>query len=361
MDWFKINTDGSSERFNIEDITTETSFGADMNSLGSYFVPLELLAEKLIKAGDNETKLEKIHRGWFNKFYERKHIEKDENDILSLSNGVAEWIIPKDTAKIYLTIDNQKDHLYAQVTAVGYGVIPQIVYFGRIETWGDAEEMWEICQHLEGEDGETYMASKMGIDRRGYNEGQIRRTDEADEFVNYMTQKWGEDRIYGMEGHPDITGGKAFTVVNHKDYSDQRYEIKVKIVKFSNLYIKNQLFRCIDRAIIKERSQTEDDEGFGYSGKLFYINQDHIEIDKKGTKEDSLTKMLTAEVFDYAKHPKTGKLAEEKSWIPIRKRNDAIDTSSMALAFSEMDKISLLKKPSGEDLASALSGLGDFG
>jgi len=200
----------------------------------------------------------------------------------------------------------------------------------------------------------------MMIDRRGYNEGQISRTDEADAFVNYMTQKWGEDRIYGGEGHPTLTGGKAFAVVNHKDYSNQRNELKVKIIKFSNLYIKNQLFRSIDRAILKAKATTEDDAGFNYTGKLFYINQDNIDRDSLDTTNLSLTKMLTAEVFDYATNPKTKKIATEKSWIPIRKRNDAIDTSSMALVFADMDKIALMKKPSGENLKEALEGIGDF-
>jgi len=70
--------------------------------------------------------------------------------------------------------------------------------------------------------------------------------------------------------------------------------------------------------------------------------------------------MLTAEVFDHAKHPKTGKLALEKSWIPTRKRNDAIDTSTMALTLAEKDKVALMKKPSGENLEDALKGLEDL-
>ena len=360
MDWYIRHENGDTELLLIENLTTETSFGADMNSLGSFFVTYEDMVENIIKAGDDEIKLDKLYRGWFNRFYKRKVVEKSEDDMFLLGNGLSEWIIPKDTVKIYLTIDNQKDYLFAQVTAISYGVSPHVVYFGRVESWGDAEELWNICQYLEGEDGENYMASKMGIDRRGYNQGQISRTNEADEFVNYMAQKWGEDRIFGMEGHSDITGGKAFTVVNHKDYSDQRHELKIKVVKFSNLYIKNQLFRSIDRTILNQKAESEEDDGFDYTDKMFFINQDNIELDRKGTNNSSITKMLTAETLDYAKNRKTGKLALEKSWVAIRKRNDAIDTSSMALVFAEMDKIILLKKPTGEDLSSALSGLGNF-
>lgn len=360
MDWYIKHENDTYELFEIDNLTTETSFGADMNSFGSFFVTYEDMVEQIIKAGDDEIKLDKLYRGWFNRFYEIIHKEADQNDMLLLGNGVPEYKVPKDTVKIYLTIDNQMDYLFAQITAIGYGVVPHVMYFGRIETWGDAEELWEICQYLEDEDGETYMASKMGIDRRGYNEGQISRTDEADAFVNYMTQKWGEDRIYGMEGHAGLPGGKSIAVVNHKDYSNQRRELKVKIVKFSNIYIKRQLFRSIERTIIKAKAEKEEDDGFNYNGKLFYINQDNIDRDIKGVTNLSITKMLTAEVLDYAKHPKTGKLAPEKSWIPIRKRNDAIDTSTMALTFAEMDKIILMKKPTGENLEAALNQLGDL-
>jgi len=360
MDWFIKHENGSYELLEIKNLTTETSFGADMNSFGSYFVTFEDMVENIIKADDDEVKLDKLHRGWFNRFYKKDYKKANQSDMLLLGNGLKEWVVPKDTARIYLTIDNQMDYLFAQVTAIGYGLIPQVMFFGRVETWADAEHLWDVCQYLEDEDGNTYMASKMGIDRRGYNEGQISRTDEADEFVNYMTQKWGEDRVYGMEGHPDLTGGKSFAVVNHKDYSNQRHELKIKIVKFSNIYIKNQLFRSIERSILKAKAETEEDDGFDYNGKLFYINQENIERDMKGITNLSITKMLTAEVLDHAKHPKTGKLAPEKSWIPIRKRNDAIDTSTMALTFAEMDKIALDRKPSTENLEEALEGLADL-
>jgi len=338
------------------------TIGYKANALAVRITSLEIIVSLLINAEyeDDQDVLHQLYIDYFNEFYEKEYHTADQNDMLLLGNGVKEYIVPKDTVKIYLTIDNQMDYLFAQITAVGYGVVPHVMYFGRIETWSDAEALWEICQYLEDEDGENYMASKMGIDRRGYNEGQISRTDEADAFVNYMTQKWGEDRVYGMEGHAGLTGGKSFAVVNHKDYSNQRHELKIKIIKFSNLYIKNQLFRSIERTIIKAKAEKEEDDGFNYNGKLFYINQDNIDRDIKGTTNLSITKMLTAEVLDYAKHPKTGKLAPEKSWIPIRKRNDAIDTSTMALTFAEMDKIILMKKPSGENLEAALNQLGDL-
>lgn len=342
---------------------TYKTVGFDINTLCIDDVPLSELVEKIVAAkvsADEETDLDFFYRGYLNRIYKREFHEAEQSDMLLLGNNTKEWVVPKDTVKIYLTIDNQIDYLFAQVTAVGYGVVSHIMFFGRIETWNDAEEMWDFCQYLEDEDGNTFMVSKMGVDRRGYNEGQVSRTDEADVFVNYMTQKWGEDRIYGMEGHPDRPGGRAFDVVNHKDYSDQRNEVRVKIIKFSNIYLKRQLFRSIERTILKAKAKNEDDAAFNYTGKLFYINQDNIDRDSKETTSLSLTKMLTAEVLDYAKNKKTGKIALVKSWVPIRKRNDAIDTSTMALTLSDMDKIILMKKPTGESLVKALESLKDL-
>jgi len=131
MDWFIVHEDGSTEILIVENLTTETSFGADMNSFGSYFVTFEDMVENLIKADEDPIKKDKLYRGWFNRFYEGDVETVDESDMLLLGNGVKEWVVPKDTVKIYLTIDNQMDYLFAQVTAVGYGVVPHVMFFGR--------------------------------------------------------------------------------------------------------------------------------------------------------------------------------------------------------------------------------------
>ena len=332
----------------VEGSDEDTIHGYKLNALATALTKYSTIAEGLIEAGDDPEELQTIYQDYFNETYEFNFIEKEQSDMFLLGNGIKEWKVPKDTLRIYLTIDNQLDHLYAQVTAIGYKGLVHIVFFGRVETWSQAEEMWDICQNLEDELGERCMVSKMGIDRRGYNQGQVSRTDEADQFVHYMTQKWGEDRIYGMEGHPTLAGGKSFAVVNHKDHSKQRKELKVKIIKFSNLYIKNQLFRSIDRTILKAKAKQEEDEGFNYTARLLTINQDNIDRDMEYTKNDSITKMLSAEIFDYAKDHKTGRLADTKSWIAVRKRNDAIDTTSMAITLGEMDLLSLIEKPNSD-------------
>ena len=357
MDWFIKHENNTYELLEIENLTTETSFGADMNSFGSFFITYEDMVVNIIKADEDPIKLDKLYRGWFNRFYEKEIPQADQEDMLRLGNGLKEYVVPEDTISVYLTIDNQKDYLFAQITAFTYGVSPHIIYFGRIESWSDAESLWDSCQYLEDEKGETYSASAMMIDRRGYNEGETKRTEEADEFVNYMTQKWGEDRIYGGEGHPKAVSGKAHVVANHKDYSNQRHELKVKIIKFSNLHYKDQLFRMMNRTIIKSKAQSPEDEGFTYESKMLYINQDNIEIDREYCINTSITKMLTAEVLGYYKNPKTGKVATEESYIPVRKRNDAIDTTSMALVLADKDKLILKKKEDSRGIGAMVGSL----
>jgi len=337
--------------------------GFDINTLCIDDVPLSELVEKIIQASasqDEDTDLDFFYRGYLNRIYKREHIQSSQDDMLLLGNNVPEWTIPKDTIRVYMTIDNQKDYLFVQITAFTYGMNPHIVYFGSIENWLQAEELWESCQYLKDEDGIEHSASAMMVDRRGYNEGEVSRTDEADAFVGYMTQKWGEDRIYGGEGHPSAIDGKAYAIKNHKDYSNSRKELKVKVIKFSNINYKDQLFRSMNRGILKAKAVHEDDAGYNYEGKMLFINQNNIERDKKELVNTSLTRMLTAEVLGFHKNTKTGKIATIESYIPVRKRNDAIDTTCMALVLADKDKLILKKKPSGENLASALAGIGNL-
>jgi len=360
MDWFIINPSGTTELLLIENLTTETSFGADMNSLGSYFVPYAILVENLVNAEDDDIKLEKIYRGWFNKFYARNITTTTENDILLLGNNLKEWIIPDDTYKIYMGVDTQKDHFWYEVKAYCYGKKSHSIAHGRLETFADIEDIWEYAQSIEDSNGDFHMCSKLGIDRRGYNQDGVNRTHEVDAFVEYMVQKWkngDENRIYATEGHPVLTGGKAFIIANSKDYSNNRRKIDIKIIKTSNLYLKSSVSRAMERAIAKAKAETEEDEGFFYEGNLFYVNQDSIDMDMKGTISTSYTRQITAEVFDYGKN-KQGKLDAEKSWInPKQADNHFFDTSVICEVFAEIDKINIQRKIESSGVASALSSL----
>lgn len=343
----------------VEGSDEETRHGYKLNALATGLTNYSTIVEELIDATDDDEKLRTIYQDYFNEDYKIKHIEKEDSDMLLLGNGLAEYIVPKDTLAVYLTIDNQIDYLFAQITAIQYGMKVHIVYFGRIESWNDAENLWNICQNLEGEDGEQYMASYMGIDRRGYNEGQISRTEEADHFVDYMQNKWGNDRIYAMEGHPDLSSGQPFIIRNQKDMSNQRYQLDIKIVKFSNVYIKHKLFKWIDRTIAYNKAE-EGEEPRGYDDKMIFINQDNIERDRESVTDLSITRMLTAEVWGYEVDKKTNKKAKKESYFKIRARNDAIDTTDMALVFAEKDKLSHRQKPENIDIKQSLDRLGSI-
>ena len=109
---------------------------------------------------------------------------------------------------------------------------------------------------------------------------------------------------------------------------------------------------------MKEKAVSSEDEGYLYEAKLFYINQDTIDADTEDTTSKSYTRQLTAEVYDYAKNAKTGKLDSSKSWINPKKRdNHLFDTSVICEAFAEIDKINLQKKSNGLGVAASLSGL----
>lgn len=361
MDWFIINSDGTTERLDIEKLTTETSFGADMNSLGSYFVPYSILAENLINADGDDIKLEKIYRGWFNKFYARNVVTTTENDLLLLGNGLKRWQVPKDTYKIYMGVDTQKDHFWYEVKAYCFGKQSHSIASGRVETFAEIEDIWVKGQNLKDENGDFCMISKMGIDRRGYNQDGVRRTDEVDAFVAYMVQKYkngDENRIYATEGHPTITGDKAYQIRTQKDESNNRTKLEIKIIKLSNVYLKNSVQRSIERAILKAQAQSAEDDGFLYEANLFYINQDTVDAERENTTRTSYIRQLTAEVYDYYKNPKTGKLDKEKSWInPKGADNHFFDTSVICEGFAEIDMISLERRIESTGVAKALSGL----
>ena len=356
MDWFQKHEDGTYTLFEVEKLTTETSFGIDMNSLGSYFAPLQDIMQEKIEAEDNDVLLDKFSRGWGNKFHEIKFDEVESSDMLSLGNGYQEWEIPKDTYRLYMTVDTQKDHFWYEVKAVCYGVVTHSVSSGRLETFADVEDIWEYGQMLE-KDGSHYMISKMGIDRRGYNQDGVKRTDEVDAFVEYMTEKYGEDRVYATEGHPKLTGDKSIQVVNSKDLSANRNKVDIKILKMSNIYLKNKMKRAIDRTI--EKVTSEEGEALEWENNLFYINEGIVAADSTSVNSTSYTKQYTSEVYDYERD-KTGKIAKEKSWIRIHKDNHLWDCGMAIYGFIELDKVSLARKPESIDIAKSLDRLGSF-
>jgi len=364
MDWYIKHENETYELLEIENLTTETSFGADMNSFGSFFVTYEDMVENIIKAGDDEVKLDKLYRGWFNRFYKKDIKEVEQNDMFLLGNGLNEWEIPKDTMKIFVTVDNQKDHFWVQVTAYTYSFKPQeagynlhIVFFGRIEGWDDLEDIWKKCQHLEDENGGIYRASELSIDRRGYNEEGMTRSKDADDWVKKMTRLYGKDIFYTSLGLDKEIQGKSMTVTTKKDLSEKRAVTDTKIIKFQNYPYKREMFTMMNNTIQYKKAEEQDDEGYRNTVNMMFINQENIERDMRGVTDKSITRMLTAEVLGFAKNKNNGRAAAEESYIPIRKRNDALDTTVMSLTLADKNFLAIERRPSNENLEAVMESM----
>lgn len=357
MDWFLIEGDWDG-----------VTIGADLNSFGSFFVSYDEIVDKLISAGDNEAQLEKIYRGYFNRFYEVKYDEVNEEDILLIGNELKEWEIPEDTYKIYMGVDTQKDHFWYEVKAFCYGNISHTISWGRLETFGEIEDVWNYGQNLQGH-GDIWQIAKMGIDRRGYNQEGVRRTEEVDTFVEYMVSKYkvgDENRIYAIEGEPKLTGDKPFTVVSMKQRAKEAKKSywndipDIKIIKMSNLYMKGIVSRAIERTISFEKAENEEAR-HRFDDMRFYVDEDTIEVDKKGTISTSYTRQITAEVFGYEKNKKTGKVADVKTWFnPKQADNHITDTSCICYTFAQQDNINLERKPIKTKVEKTISKLSVF-
>lgn len=320
-----------------------------MNSLGSYFITFETLAEELVKAGDVFERVEKIYRSWFNEFYERKIDTVDASDVLLLGNGIPKWEVPEDTVRIYMGIDTQKDCFWWEIKAYCYEMLEShSIAHGRAESFSDLERIWEIGQNIVSKHGEVLRIDKLGIDRRGYNQGEDRRTDEVDQWVRKMSQLWrvgDENRIYATEGEPTLRGNVPFSIATRKDTTDNRIKVDIKVMKLSNLALKGAIRTSMTNTI--ESKKAEFPEDFMRVRK-FYVNQDTIDSDAKGTTSVSYTRQITAEVYD----------GEVGGYVnPKQADNHLFDTSVICEAFAQKDQLYMEKKREDANMKEVLSNL----
>jgi len=359
MDWYIKHENGKYELLEIDNLSSETSFGADMNSFGSFFVTYEDMVENIIKAGDDPVKLDKLYRGWFNRFYEHNVEKVNEDDLLLLGNGLKDLVVPKDTIKLYMGVDTQTDHFWYEIKAYTYGDISHSIASGRLESFENIEQIWEQGQSLEDEDGNPQMISKMGIDRMGD------RTYEVDAFVEYMVNKWknGDNhRIFATMGKKSLSGTAPYLFKNTKDMSTNRNKIDIKVIVMDTTYLKNKIALHIERTIAMCKAETEEDKGFEYKTQLFYINQDTINADMESTTSISYTRQINAETYDFHKSQTTGKIEKEKSWgNPHQRDNHFLDTSVICEVFAEVDKIRSERKSDATGIANSLKGLSSLG
>lgn len=333
---------------------TATSYGADMNSLGSYFVVLEDLAEQLIDADEDAILLDTIYRGWFNAFYKSKTSEKSRSDLLSLGNNVKEWIIPKDTIPhgIYLTIDTQKDHFWYTVYAFQYGSTPNLVSKGKIWSFDEIERLFE--REYYDMDGNVHYVSKLAIDYQGYvkkeviqdengNDVVIEDVDRMEEVkawaVLYM-KRVGHDRIFLTRGVDELTNQTEYSDFKLK-VTDQtlNHTIEIKAWKMSNLRCSSILDQKIQKSIERRKSDNPEE----YEASLFFINQtdiDYLSDEEHRSVATDLDRQLRSEVLKY----KDSK-AKKMTYCRISRENHLWDTSKMAIMLSVIDNLSAIPKP----------------
>jgi len=351
---------------------TYKTVGFDVNTLCMYNVPLSESIEKLIKAEvsmDKDIEMDYLYRGYFNRIYKATKAKvTSKNDILLLSNGMRQGLVPHDTWRLILTADNQKDHLYYKVIAVRYNNRHHTVQYGKLQSYGDGDDFNQleelIFQDFYTEHGEITHIDHVGIDRRGYvsKEEGIDRIAEVDAFVlriqNIMKLRGHENPhefIFAMQGVPKISGDKYYNINRVKRIFENE-EVNFEILLHSNLLVKNKLNNMIVRSI--ERAKAKEGElALQYDRELYSINNDIVEaaIAKGKSTAEDYERMMTSEHFAY--EIVNGKVAKEKSWIKRQgvKRNDYWDCSAMGVALALMLGVEFAIEPDESDASNALN------
>lgn len=329
-----------------------STVGFSANSFLSFFVPFEEIARKWMKAKLERNPTERnrlltlLYEGYFNDTYEQEAKEAlRKNDILLLSNGLEERIIPQDTFKVYLTIDTQLTHFWWTIYAWQYGSKPNLVDYGRAESFDELDTIRK--QVLVTKHGEIIPINRVSIDRLG----DKKRTTAVDEWIRNIVIKEGkEDYIYALEG----VSGKNMTTIHamakHKTIPE------IKIIKVNNLMAKDYMHTLISRNIEKVKAQDGDtkvEKALKYEDNLLYINNKPVRLAEekvnagiKSVMED-FERMMTAEIKGYAVNSDTGKIDKEESWFKKHSgiRNDYGDTTYYSIANWDMDSGYLAEKP----------------
>jgi len=331
-------------RFIVEqgDITKDTSVGYKSNSLYSLLTTMEAIANEIIDAKDDEDKLSRLWRDYFNEVYEIKRENVEIEDFLLISNGLKAGIVPKDTWKLILTVDNQKDHLYYELNAWQYGVVKNTVLHGKVEGYGIGEDWNAIFEMIDKayptETGELKYIDYIGIDRRGYKQSGVDRTDEANTFI-LKVMEWAEDNgiegdfIFGMQG-VDKIGADDYIKVKLDKTNTTKSDKSIKVIVHSNIKIKNRSANMLARTIAKVKGEYGAER---YTTKLMYINQDIVDSARERIEEaNKRGKEYIPPKYSYESHY-TSEVYNEKKNIwenPHQKRIDYKDCGDMSSAIA---------------------------
>lgn len=341
---------------------TATTIGWSGNALGMYFTKFETIAGLLIDAldhGDFDT-ISQIYLDYFDEIYEPDTETVERDDILLLGNGLDEKVVPKNTYKLYLTIDTQKADFWAKITAFEYGYRAHTVYATRVGTFDELELLMGYRFPMEG--GGERIVDLTLIDRLGI----VERTAEVDAWVEHLIVNEGmEGKVYPVMGVASDASGRACwkTTITKDISTGGRREIPLEAIKINNLLLKNELQNLIDRSVKRANGEP------GYvdtTNRMFFINQDIVRAAElrreNGIRSVSTDyeRQMTSEVYGFKVDPKTGKADTKQTWYKINNNvdNHWWDNSVAALAAAHLDNVALARKTSEEDFKKALGVLG---
>jgi phage terminase large subunit GpA-like protein len=362
----------------VEGSDEEVRHGYKLNALATGLTNYSTIVEELIDAGDDEDALATIYQDYFNETFEKKDKKVENSDIGLLGREEDEFIIPDDTAALYMGIDTQKGYYWATIVAFRYGMSPHIVWAGRVEDEQTIEEFMDRKWYYAS--GKQYIAGikRAGQDWQGYRESKEVINDETGEvtyekvmdmpqrvkeFAFKMADKYGADkdgkeRFYATRGEEFLTNDEYFkfanTEVTVSNYKDTR---KIKTIKLGTVALKSAFMTTLIRSIQKAKA-TENDEAYEFENRLFSINKtvcDKLNKREKVSHRD-LDMQLTAETYGYQKDAQ-GKPKKYKSWGKIRNDNHYLDCMVICYMLAFMDNIPSLKKPDPEKQSNVISSI----
>jgi len=350
------------------------SIGLDINTLCIEGFHMGNIAQKIVQDTYGKNKIHDLKHTWvgyFNRIYKTKTQTAEVSDILMLTNGLKEFVIPKDTAKLYLAIDTQKNHYWYVLCAVQWGKKFNVVTHGKAVDDQVIKDL--MFRSYLTEEGSHRYIDRVTIDRRGYQQSEesdtdgniqqasVNTTDRIDKLIkslNIEARRNGiikreEHLIFGSMGVPYIKAtikqleegtfkGEMGEVVTIEDKQDS--QLTYKYLKKSNLASKTELFEYINNNIENFKNKEEGNEAMILEN-LFFINEDMKQrgLNNPRPKNEDFEKMITAEKLDYK--VKDGKTASYKTFIPIRRRNDYIDCMGDIVTLASIDNIGVGVKP----------------
>jgi len=310
------------------------SIGYLVNALATYFTPFDEMMTLIIKANESINVLARIYRDYFNELYSSKIDIIDIDDIHKLGSGLNELVIPEDTYKIFLGVDNQKDHVYWVLSAVTYDNVQYTIAHGKAvsnDTDEDFEFVRDLFTRMYKSIDKYFQVSGIIMDLRGYKKGSVDRIAEAKAFLvslqDYIDSNGITDQeVFGCLGVDKLFDDQLYKVSNRKEVLDDDVEVKYKTLVMSNTAIKDDLAMIISRTLNKVSAKDESEKGFNYVRRLFYVNETIISDEKEFIANHGKLQMkhysmqLTAEQKD---------LMNDGIWTKIRTRNDYLDCHAM--------------------------------